>query len=365
MKTILRFDVSGAAGFRPALCVGAAALLAAVLASLVMPSAALAGWPLDSGAAVLLGFGGSYESTAGTVSTHRGVDLAAREGARVIAPLAGTVTFGGRVPATGGGVCGEVTIATAAGSVTLLPLDSLRVAKGDRLEAGDPVAALASGGDSSSAATHLHVGLKRGDLYIDPLSAIAPPAVQPGPSEEPQPHVAPASQQAAQQLAAATHGAPAAAAAGAAAKAGVAAPAGVALGAPAGAAAPVSLALRAPVEGAQLSAGVSIAGGPAPAAVAVPMTPVALQAVRGELGTVVRAEARASAADEAAARATSLAARLARWGAQAAGVAGVAAVSTLVALGLLWPIWRRDEGEGPVQVAVRPLGDDVAAAVGQ
>jgi hypothetical protein len=37
----------------------------------------------------------------------------------------------------------------------------------------------------------------------------------------------------------------------------------------------------------------------------------------------------------------------------------------LLALGALWPIWRRERRKGAGELSVRPLGDDVAAVTGR
>ena len=156
--------------------VAGAVCVLAVAVALVLPSSARAGWPLAEPASVALGFGSTYSAADGTVSTHRGVDLVAEEGSTVRSPLAGTVSFAGRVPGSGGGTVLAVTISTSSGSVTLMPLASTAVRAGAEVAEGDAVGELAGGGDSSSAGAHLHVGARKGDLYVDPLSLMAPPA---------------------------------------------------------------------------------------------------------------------------------------------------------------------------------------------
>ena len=105
--------------------------------------------------------------------THRGVDLTASAGSVVFAPAAGTVTFAGRVPADGGGTCGAVTVETPDGlRISLLPLEEFSIDAGSHVGAGDEVGTLASAGDGSSSGTHLHLGLRRGDAYLDPASLL-------------------------------------------------------------------------------------------------------------------------------------------------------------------------------------------------
>jgi len=121
------------------------------------------------GCVELLGYGAAYAA-----GTHRGVDLAAGEGATVVAPAAGTVTFAGSVPADGGGTCGAITIEIADGlRVSLMPLEEMFVGEGAAIGAGDELGSLALRGDDSSAQAHLHLSLRRGDAYLDPSGLMA------------------------------------------------------------------------------------------------------------------------------------------------------------------------------------------------
>ena len=135
------------------------------------------GWsePLG-GSATLVTFG-----VACPTGTHRGIDLTGEDGESVHAPVAGEVLFAGQVPADGGGTCGAVTLSIAGGlRLSLLPLAEVFVSEGDALGAGEALGTLAGSGDASSATPHLHVGLRRGDLYLDPASLMAGvPAVEP------------------------------------------------------------------------------------------------------------------------------------------------------------------------------------------
>ena len=108
-----------AAGIRTRLLVCGFTAWALVAMGFAQPGTALAGWPLAQDAQLRLAFGASYTAGDGRSATHRGVDLAAEAGDRVVAPLAGHVTFAGSVPAVGGGTQRAVTIVTARGSITL------------------------------------------------------------------------------------------------------------------------------------------------------------------------------------------------------------------------------------------------------
>jgi hypothetical protein len=328
----------------------AVALVACALA-LLRPFAARAGYPFASEARVALGFGATYRSAdASSSSTHRGVDLAAEAGARVQAPLAGRVTFVGRVPGVGGGTVREVTIATAQGAVSLLPFASATVAKGDQLAEGDAVGTVADTGDGSSAGTHLHVGVKRGDLYVDPMGVLTLPAVAPGDGDGQGAGAGAGSQTGARAVAPAS---------GAHASADHA---GTISSAHASSRSTSRGTLRAPVAGTLLAPGVSVPGGAgAPAApvaagslvsAGVPMLPApAVHApVLPSVPPLTLGE---------------LAARLGRLAASSVRVIALGLLGTLAGLGLLWPVWRREERKGTGEDRVSAIGEDVAAVVGQ
>lgn len=169
------------------------ALLCAVLLASWLGSVACA-WavsPLSSSGSVLLAFGARYEAS-GESRTHSGVDLAGSAGERVSAPVAGKVTFAGRIPGADGVSLLACTIETADGSrVTLMPLESLEARSGAAVEAGEGVGTLAASGDGSSAQAHLHLSLRRGTLYVDPASLLAAaPAAPREPQAEPNPGAA-------------------------------------------------------------------------------------------------------------------------------------------------------------------------------
>jgi hypothetical protein len=327
------------------------AVVACALA-LALPACAHAGWPLRDAGSTALGFGATYRATeATTSSTHRGIDITAEGDAAVVAPLAGSVSFVGRVPAVGGGTVRAVTIATAQGSVTLLPLSAASVSKGDSLAEGDAVGTLAASGDGSSAGAHLHVGVKRGDLYVDPLSVLSLPVAAPAGGGE-------------------GAGAAAAVRAGSSARAGTAvargsgaarARAGGRAGsrAPTGAGSPAPL--RAAVPGQSVAPGVSVAGASvAVGEVAAAPTP----AVAGSRSIAIapQAHSTATAADPSLAE---LAIRFAHFVLSATKAASLALFALLLAVGALWPLWRRESRKGSGEVRVSALGDDVAAAVGR
>ena len=364
---------------------------ALVVGALGHPLAATAGWPLVQAAPVTLGFGALYSAGGSDSSRHCGVDIAAAVGDRVVTPLAGKVAFAGSVPGVGGGRVIAVTIETADAKITLMPLDSAAVSSGDELREGDSVGTLAATGDASSAGAHLHVGARRGDLYVDPLTIIAPPAP-------------PASEGQGQE-----HGAGQTAGAGAVAEVGTAAGTRVVGTGGAGSGVGASAKAGAVVPGG-MPVGVSLAPGPStakagrsPALSAAGLGAGVSLAVRcsaaaGSAGAVAGAQAyttavlpdaatpaQAGVADPAAAaqvRAGSAGGEAGaadsapRWLAalvtgtrsllvRSVHFAGLVLLGVFAALGALWPLWRRRPRKGIRKVRVSSVGEDVAAAPGR
>jgi hypothetical protein len=208
-------------------------------------------WPVDG--SVTVGYGATYVLQQGASCTHGGVDVGAAEGTTVRACVAGEVTFSGLVPAGEGARAWAVTVLTADGlRVTYLPLRRASVSKGEDVGSGAALGELAASGDASSPAAHLHLGVRRGETRLDPLSFLgerAPQAETPLPT--PAPTVAPRSPVPAPQAPAATHpaGVPTSASArmsvSAPVRAGSPAPASEPAAAPAASALPLSLGERA------------------------------------------------------------------------------------------------------------------------
>jgi hypothetical protein len=147
-------------------------------AVLLTTSASAAGWWASpvSALEVLRAFGSTYVDSLGRSCTHRGLDVAGQAGAQVSSPAAGEVSFAGKVPADGGGTTWAVTIRVADGlDVSLLPLESIAVTAGEQVEAGVRLGTLAASGDDSVAAPHVHVGVRRNGVYLDPMGYFAMP----------------------------------------------------------------------------------------------------------------------------------------------------------------------------------------------
>ncbi|MCX4502757.1 M23 family metallopeptidase [Streptomyces anulatus] len=134
-------------------------------------------WPLAGRPSVLRG----WEPPTGPYGPgHRGVDLAAWPGERVLAATDGRVSFAGRVAGRG------VVAIEVAGSgspplrTTYEPVRAL-IEQGASTRAGQPVGVLEEGPFHCSDGC-LHWGLRRGDAYLDPLSLLPPSLLRRGPS---------------------------------------------------------------------------------------------------------------------------------------------------------------------------------------
>ncbi|WP_432511707.1 murein hydrolase activator EnvC family protein [Kineococcus sp. SYSU DK001] len=118
-------------------------------------------WPVQP-PRVLRGFEdvGRYEAG------HRGVDLAADPGRAVAAVEAGTVSFAG--PVAGRGVV--VVLHPDGTRTTYEPLDPA-VGPGEQVRAGAVLGALAAAPQHCPVPC-LHLGLRRGETYLDPLTRL-------------------------------------------------------------------------------------------------------------------------------------------------------------------------------------------------
>jgi hypothetical protein len=192
------------------------AVVSSTLFALLFPCGAQAwSWPVDG--PVLRPF--VFGSDPYAAGQHRGIDVGGAVGESVRAPIAGTVSFAGSVPAGGR----ALTIRTGDGySVTLLQLGSIAVQRGDEVVEGARVGAVGESSDAVTREPHVHLGVRRTadeEGYLDPLAflpsrprvvpapapAEAPPPVQPQPApppprvEQPAPPPAPSASQPATQ----------------------------------------------------------------------------------------------------------------------------------------------------------------------
>jgi hypothetical protein len=350
----------------------------ALLLLLVLPAAACAtsvSWPVAGPARVVVTFGASYEVADGRQATHRGADLEAEPCQAVLSPCVGLVTFAGRVPATdGSGTQLAVTIESAEGvRFTLMPLASAETSAGARVQAGAVIGTAAERGDGSSPVAHLHVGARRGDLYVDPLPLLGVTAVSSeagGPGED---------------LAGQDIGQAASASAAAAVSSG---PAALVSAHASGEAASLSAATQDAVAGQALAPGVANVpvATSEPGAESAPAEQGLAGAAPGAWFTAFKvgqsswhapsvAGTNGGAASSPGGRsllADMLASLASRGVPSALGSLNrllrawlVAAIALLAATGALWPLWRHTPSVGEPCPRVAPVGSEIAAAAGR
>ncbi|MDR1851236.1 MAG: M23 family metallopeptidase [Propionibacteriaceae bacterium] len=126
---------------------------------------ALSGTPPVSGQPVIFFDPPSERWLAG----HRGVDFQSKEGASVKAVASGEITFAGQV---GGKYV--VTVTHGELRTTYEPVKP-SVKKGDTVLIGQEIGKLQSGGHCEGC---LHLGLKKGDEYLDPMQLFSSEAVR-------------------------------------------------------------------------------------------------------------------------------------------------------------------------------------------
>ncbi|WP_028047040.1 M23 family metallopeptidase [Cellulomonas sp. URHE0023] len=151
-----------------------AALLAAVALAVAAPSASGGPLSVPTGTSYGLPLEGApdvaraFERPANAFSAgHRGVDLRSVEGATVLAPADGIVTFAGQVAGRG-----VVTLAHPDGRRSSLEPVSPAVAVGARIVRGQPVGALQTAGSHCAPAVCLHWGVRVDTTYEDPLAML-------------------------------------------------------------------------------------------------------------------------------------------------------------------------------------------------
>src|SRR3982750_4375059 len=146
-----------------------------VLFFIAAPAALAWTWPVRGPVVQAFDFDQAHPYAAGQ---HRGIAIDAPPGTRVRAPVAGTISFAGTVPASGL----SLTIRTEEGlAVTLTTLGGVGVARGDAVTEGDVVGTVGS--------DPVHLGVREASSeqgYLDPLRFL-PVADAPSPPAAPTP----------------------------------------------------------------------------------------------------------------------------------------------------------------------------------
>jgi hypothetical protein len=160
--------------------------LTATLQLLSSPALAAGGWTWPIRGPVLTPYRNGGDPYAG--GQHRGIDIGAPVGSRVVAAVGGAVTFVGVVGSSGL----TVSERTADGRFDLsyLHLSSVAVHRGDAISPGAAVGLVGVSGRRSVQAPHLHFGVREAgarDAYHDPLDFLAPPAGRHAPDPAPAP----------------------------------------------------------------------------------------------------------------------------------------------------------------------------------
>ncbi len=140
----------------------ALALALAMMVGFGAPAGAAGTWTWPVSGPVIRGFD-PPDSPYG--AGHRGVDIAAAVGTLIVAPAPGTVSFAGPV---GGKLFLTIDHADGVQS-TYSWLSTLLLSKGDRVEAGTPIATT-GWGHPDLLVPHLHLGVKLNDAYVDPMA---------------------------------------------------------------------------------------------------------------------------------------------------------------------------------------------------
>jgi murein DD-endopeptidase MepM/ murein hydrolase activator NlpD len=121
-------------------------------------------WPLDGTPAVVRRFDPPPRPW---LPGHRGVDLAAAPGATVRSAGPGVIAFAG--PVAGRGV---VSVQHGNGLRTTYEPVEAAVVAGAAVAAGTPIGTLVAGHAGCPAEACLHWGLRRGEVYLDPLALL-------------------------------------------------------------------------------------------------------------------------------------------------------------------------------------------------
>ena len=169
------------------LLIPALALVALLL--LAAPTRADWTWPVSGEVITPYRFGGDPYAA----GQHRGIDIAAPDGAPVVAAASGEVRFAGMVGSSGL----TISIRTADGryDTSYLHLSSASVSEGEQVAAGQRVGAVGRSGERAAELPHLHFGVRDAGTehgYHDPLGFLPPAADAPnGPRGAPAPHAVP------------------------------------------------------------------------------------------------------------------------------------------------------------------------------
>lgn len=122
-------------------------------------------WPCPSSHNVTSPFGDRNSPTAGASSNHKGIDIGAGSGSSIVAAASGTVTVSTYSASAGN----YVTIDHGNGFHTVyMHASALYVKAGQKVSAGQEIAAVGSTGYSTG--PHLHFGIMKNGVYVNPMN---------------------------------------------------------------------------------------------------------------------------------------------------------------------------------------------------
>ncbi len=125
-------------------------------------------WPVPSSTRVTSDYGSRLSPTAGASSNHKGIDVGASYGAKIIAVADGTVAFAGY----NNGMGNYVMLSHGSGLYTVYGhCSALTVSTGEDVAAGQTIAQIGSTGISTG--NHLHFGVTKDGVYVSPWNYLS------------------------------------------------------------------------------------------------------------------------------------------------------------------------------------------------
>ena len=122
-------------------------------------------WPCPASSTISSSFGEREQPTEGASTYHKGIDIAAPTGSKVIAAASGKVVISTYSPSAGN----YIMISHGSGTYTVyMHMSSLAVSEGDEVSQGETIGAVGSTGYSTG--PHLHFGIRKNGSYVDPES---------------------------------------------------------------------------------------------------------------------------------------------------------------------------------------------------
>ncbi len=126
-------------------------------------------WPCPGHSRITSGFGDRESPTEGASTNHKGVDVGAPTGSKVVAAAGGTVVISQYSSSAGN----YIMISHGGGVYSVyMHLSSLGVSKGASVKRGDTIGAVGSTGYSTG--PHLHFGIRINGGYVNPLNYVRP-----------------------------------------------------------------------------------------------------------------------------------------------------------------------------------------------